>query len=146
MIVVCPHCLAKNRVMDDKLGAAPQCGQCHKALIPRTPIEINESNFSTLLKFSEMPMLMDLWADWCGPCKMMAPQFAEAAQDYPQVIFGKMDTEANPRLSAAFNVRSIPTLVLLYKGQEVTRVSGAMRAPQLKVWLDAQLVTLSASI
>lgn len=144
MIVVCPHCLAKNRVAPDKLAAEPQCGQCHKALISFAPVEVNQANFSTLLRYSELPILVDLWAEWCAPCKMMAPQFAVVAKDYPQVIFAKIDTEANPRLSAAFHVRSIPTLVLLHHQQEVARVSGAMRAPELKAWLDAQLKQLVA--
>ena len=145
-IVVCPHCLAKNRVAVDKLEAHPQCGQCHLTLIPLKPIELNEANFSTFLSYSELPILIDLWADWCGPCKMMAPQFAEAAKAYPQVVFAKIDTEANSRLSAAFNVRSIPTLVLLHGKREIARVSGAMRLPEIQQWLNTQLSNLSESL
>lgn len=139
MIIVCPSCLAKNRVPDEKIESQPTCGQCHQSLIPLAPIELNEQNFSQFVTYSELPILIDLWAEWCGPCKMMAPHFAEVAKQYPQVIFAKIDTEANPRLSAAFNVRSIPSLVLMNKTTELVRISGALRAPQLKDWLEQQL-------
>ena len=88
---------------------------------------------------SDKPVLVDFYAEWCGPCKMMAPNFAQVAKQNPQVIFAKIDTEANPRLSAAFNVRSIPTLVLMNKTTELARISGALRAPELQQWLDQQL-------
>ncbi|QIC66334.1 thioredoxin TrxC [Acinetobacter schindleri] len=139
MIIVCPSCQAKNRVPEDKLTASPACGQCHQGLIPLAPIELNEQNFSQFVTGSDLPILIDLWADWCGPCKMMAPHFAMVAQQYPNVVFAKIDTEANPRLSAAFNVRSIPTLVLMNKTDEIARISGALRAPQLQQWLDQHL-------
>lgn len=139
MILVCPSCLAKNRVPDDKIDAAPQCGQCQHALIPLAPIELNEQNFSTFIQHSDLPIFVDLWADWCGPCKMMAPHFAKVAADYPHVIFAKINTESSPRLSQAFHVRSIPTLVLMNKTTEVARISGALRSSELKQWLDQQL-------
>ena len=139
MIIVCPKCGAKNRVPEDKLSANPACGQCHQALIPLAPIELNEQNFSNFIQNSDLPILIDLWADWCGPCKMMAPHFATVAQQNPQVVFAKIDTEANPRLSSAFHVRSIPTLVLMNKSNEIARISGALRATELQQWLDQQL-------
>ena len=139
MIIVCPSCGAKNRVPAEKLASNPSCGQCHKALIPLAPIELNEQNFSNFVNNSDLPILIDLWAEWCGPCKMMAPHFAEVAKQNPHVVFAKIDTEANPRLSSAFNVRSIPTLVLMNKTTEVARISGALRATQLQEWLDQQL-------
>ena len=139
MIIVCPECGAKNRVPEDKLSANPACGQCHQALIPLAPIELNEQNFSNFIQNSDLPILIDLWADWCGPCKMMAPHFATVAKQNPQVVFAKIDTEANPRLSSAFHVRSIPTLVLMNKSNEIARISGALRATELQQWLDRQL-------
>ena len=139
MIIVCPECGAKNRVPEDKLSANPACGQCHQALIPLAPIELNEQNFSNVIQNSDLPILIDLWADWCGPCKMMAPHFATVAKQNPQVVFAKIDTEANPRLSSAFHVRSIPTLVLMNKSNEIARISGALRATELQQWLDQQL-------
>lgn len=140
MIVVCPSCLAKNRVPEEKLAAQPHCGQCHQVLLSLAPIELNEQNFSTILQNSDLPIFIDLWADWCGPCKMMAPHFAEVAKKYPNVIFAKINTEQNPRLSQAFHVRSIPTLVLMNKTNEIGRISGALRSSELKQWLDQQLM------
>ena len=139
MIIVCPSCGAKNRVPEDKLNAQPTCGQCHQNLITLAPIELNEQNFSNFVSHSDLPIMIDLWAEWCGPCKMMAPHFAEVAKNNPHVVFAKIDTEANPRLSRAFNIRSIPTLVLMNKTTEVARISGALRANQLQEWLDQQL-------
>ncbi|SEM32882.1 thioredoxin TrxC [Acinetobacter sp. DSM 11652] len=139
MIVVCPSCGAKNRVPEDKIQSQPNCGQCHEHLIPLAAIELNEQNFSNFITNSDLPVLIDLWAEWCGPCKMMAPHFTEVAKSNPHVVFAKIDTEANPRLSAAFHVRSIPTLVLMNKTNEIARISGALRANQLQDWLNQQL-------
>ncbi|MEN8992496.1 MULTISPECIES: thioredoxin TrxC [unclassified Acinetobacter] len=139
MIVVCPECGAKNRVPEEKLEVGPACGQCHQALIPLAPIELNEKNFANFISNSDLPVLIDLWAEWCGPCKMMAPHFSQVAKSNPKVVFAKIDTEANPRLSGAFNVRSIPTLVLMNKTNEIARISGAMRAGELQQWLNQQL-------
>lgn len=139
MIIVCAACGAKNRVPEEKLAVSPNCGQCHQALLPQIPIELNEQNFSNFISNTDLPVLIDLWADWCNPCKMMSPHFAQVAKQNPYVIFAKIDTEANPRLSQAFNIRSIPTLVLMNKTTELARVSGVLRAPELQQWLDQQL-------
>ncbi|WP_298147744.1 thioredoxin TrxC [uncultured Acinetobacter sp.] len=139
MIIVCPSCQAKNRVPEDKLHANPSCGQCQGQLIALAPIDLNEQNFSQFITGSDLPILIDLWAEWCGPCKMMAPHFAKVAASYPNVVFAKIDTEANPRLSSAFNVRSIPTLVLMNKTTEIARISGALRSSELQQWLDQHL-------
>lgn len=139
MIVVCPSCGAKNRVPEEKLSADPRCGQCHAKLLPREPIELNEQNFSQFVTYSDLPILIDLWAEWCGPCKMMAPHFAQVAAQNPQVIFAKINTETSPRLSQAFHVRSIPTLVLMNKTTEIARISGALRSTEMQQWLDQHL-------
>ena len=139
MIIVCPACGAKNRVPEDKLNENPSCGQCHQAIVPLTPIELNEQNFSHFISNSDLPVFIDLWAEWCGPCKMMAPHFAQVAAQNPKVIFAKINTEESPRLSSAFNVRSIPTLVLMNKTHEIARISGALRSTELQQWLDQQL-------
>lgn len=140
MMIVCASCGAKNRVPEEKLAEHPSCGQCRQALLPQQPIELNEQNFSHFIRHTDLPVLIDLWAEWCGPCKMMAPHFAKVASQNSQVIFAKIDTEANPRLSAAFNVRSIPTLVLMNKMTELARVSGSLRTTELQQWLDQQLL------
>ncbi|WP_120430685.1 thioredoxin TrxC [Acinetobacter baylyi] len=145
MIVVCPACGAKNRVPENKLAELPQCGQCHAKLLPLAPIELNEQNFSHFITYSDLPVLIDLWAEWCGPCKMMAPHFAQVAAQNPQVIFAKINTETSPRLSQAFHVRSIPTLVLMNKTTEIARISGALRSTELQQWLDQQLHSQSRS-
>lgn len=139
MILVCPSCGAKNRVPEEKIHAQPSCGQCHQLLLPLAPIELNEENFSQFIAHSDLPVVIDLWAEWCGPCKMMAPHFAQVAAQNAQVIFAKIDTEKSPRLSSAFNVRSIPTLVLMNKTHEIARISGALRSTELQQWLDQQL-------
>ena len=139
MIIVCSSCGAKNRVPEEKLSTQLSCGKCHQSLLSQQPIELNEQNFSNFISNTDLPVLIDLWAEWCGPCKMMAPHFAQVATQNPYVIFAKIDTEANQRLSAAFNVRSIPTLVLMNKTTEIARVSGALRAPELQQWLEQHL-------
>ena len=97
MIIVCASCGAKNRVPEEKLAVHPNCGQCHQPLLTLAPIELNEQNFSQFIANTDLPVLIDLWAEWCGPCKMMAPHFAQAAKQNPYVVFAKIDTEANPR-------------------------------------------------
>ena len=104
-------------------------------------LAITDANFEEVVLKSDKPVIIDLWAEWCGPCKMMAPHFAQVAKQNPRVIFAKINTEESPRLSQAFNVRSIPTLVLMNKTTEVARMSGALRAPELQQWLDQQLQT-----
>lgn len=139
MILICSACGAKNRVPEDRLNSSPNCGKCHQNLLPLEPIELNESNFSIFIQYSDLPIFIDLWAPWCGPCKVMAPHFQEVAKHYPHVIFAKINTEDNQRLSQAFNVRSIPTLVLMNKTTEIARISGALRTPELKQWLEQHL-------
>ena len=102
-------------------------------------IELNEQNVSHFIDNSDVPVFIDLWAEWCGPCKMMAPHFAQVAAQNPKVIFAKINTEESPRLSSAFNVRSIPTLVLMNKTHEIARISGALRSTELQQWLDQHL-------
>ena len=138
--LVCPHCQAVNRLPATRLSQSPKCGQCHQALFSGHPLVLNAKSFETHLARSDIPLLVDFWADWCGPCKMMAPAFAQAAQLLePRVRLGKVDTEAEQQLSADYNIRSIPTLILFKGGRELARQSGALSAPDIVRWVNSQL-------
>ena len=139
MQIVCPHCLAKNRVPDGRLGDGPKCGHCHQPLLPGEPVALGGDDLPKFTAATELPVVVDFWADWCGPCKMMAPAFADAARARPHVQFVKVDTEASPNATAQFGIRGIPTMILFQRGNEKARVSGAMPASQLLGWVDQQL-------
>lgn len=138
MKLICPHCATANRVPDARLNDQPVCGRCGTELMAAQPVALGDANFPAFVAGTELPVLVDFWADWCGPCKAMAPQFESAAAQRPLVRFAKVDTEANPKTSVAHRIRSIPTLILFRGGQEVARQSGAMSAQDLLHWLQAQ--------
>ncbi len=135
MLIVCPHCMAKNRVPEERLQEHPTCGKCKQALLPNHPIALNDQNFDHYVQNTELPIVVDFWAEWCGPCKAMAPQFNQAALTAPQYRFVKVDTEQAQQISARFNIRSIPTLAVFKNGKEIARQAGAMQAGQLLSWL-----------
>lgn len=138
--LVCPHCLAVNRLPATRLSQGPKCGQCHLALFDGHPLILSSKSFETHLARNDIPLLVDFWADWCGPCKMMAPAFAQAAQLLePRIRLGKIDTEAEQALSARFNIRSIPTLILFKGGRELARQSGALSAQDIVRWVNSRL-------
>jgi thioredoxin 2 len=136
MLLACPACGTGNRVPDERLDDQPVCGRCGAELMATTPAALTDTSLPPFVAGTELPVLVDFWADWCGPCKMMAPHFAAAAQLLTRVRFAKVDTEANPRASAAYGIRSIPTLILFKGGREVARQSGAMASGDLMRWVQ----------
>jgi len=138
--IVCPACNAINRIPAGKLTDRPQCGKCHRALFTQQPLELSAANFQQQTSRNDIPVVVDFWAPWCGPCKMMAPAFAQAAaQLEPMARLAKLNTENEQQLAGQFAIRSIPTLVVLKQGRETARHSGAMGANDIVRWAQAQL-------
>jgi thioredoxin 2 len=140
LLIPCPHCGAGNRVPAGRLGERPGCGRCHQAVFTGALLVLDAAAFERHATRSDLPLLVDFWAAWCGPCQQMAPQFgAAAAVLEPHVRLGKVDTEAEPGLASRFGIRSIPTLVLLRDGREVARQAGAMGRDQIVAWVRGQV-------
>ncbi|MEE9310181.1 MAG: thioredoxin TrxC [Cocleimonas sp.] len=136
--IVCPHCQGVNRVPAQRLGDNPQCGKCKKSLVTGKPAELSDASFNKLIAKSELPVVVDFWADWCGPCKMMAPAYADAANDLKTTaVLAKLNTETAQQASARFQIRSIPTMIVFKNGKEVARQSGAMDKAQIIQWVNS---------
>ena len=138
--IVCPSCFAVNRVPAERVHEGPNCGKCHQPLFPGHPVELSEASFDTYLTKNDLPVLVDFWAPWCGPCRMMAPAFAHAASQLaPKVLLAKLNTDEAQETAARYGIRSIPTMILFHQGREVARHSGAVGTAEIVRWVQSQL-------
>ena len=140
MLTVCPHCQTTNRVPAERAANDPVCAKCKSGLLDGQPVELTDSNFDRVVSRTELPIVVDFWAAWCGPCQMMAPHFKTAAERFKgRVIFAKVDSDNSPQTAARFGIRSIPTLVMLRGGQEIKRQAGAVQTAQIVAWVDGAI-------
>lgn len=136
--VVCPHCHTTNRLPQERLADGPTCGRCKEELFPGTVAELDQAAFEKHLQNSDLPLVVDFWAPWCGPCRMMAPHFVQAAERLePEYRLIKVNTDEEQRLAGQFGIRSIPTLIVFKGGREVARTAGAMQTEALVNWVHS---------
>ncbi|MRJ02258.1 MAG: thioredoxin TrxC [Epsilonproteobacteria bacterium] len=137
MNVVCPNCLAVNRLPKKSFYTKAKCGKCGYNLLDTHPVELTPESFETMITKNDIPVIVDFWAPWCGPCQMMAPAFEDAASRFAlKARFAKVNTEEYPQLAQPFGIRGIPTMIAFKHGQELGRVSGALSAEQIIQWVS----------
>lgn len=140
MNISCPHCFTTNRVPSDRSHVGGKCGKCKQPLHTIEPVNLTEQTFSQYTNNNDLPIIIDFWAEWCGPCKTMGPIFSRLAARSKKAVFAKVNTEQCQNISSRFNIRSIPTLIVLKNGKEVNRLSGALPEPQLEQWINQNLL------
>jgi thioredoxin 2 len=146
LIIACPTDGALNRVPRAKLDQNPRCGTCHNPLFQGKAIDLTTVNFDRYTLKSELPVVIDFWAEWCGPCRMMSPNFEAAAPRLePRVRMAKLDTEAAAEIAGRFGIRSIPTMIMIHEGREIARTSGAMPTTAIIQWVEQALAQVSPS-
>ena len=144
MHITCPDCGAINRIPDEKQNQPGQCGKCKSPLFSGSVTDLSDSNFQRFITKNDLPVVVDFWASWCGPCQMMAPIFKDVAAAMPyQARFAKVNTEQAQQTAGQFSIRSIPTLMVFKNGKVIDQMAGALPAQQLKQWIHQALIKAS---